>query len=340
MFCQVTAAITNTYEKVDDEMYLNLQRALAKAKKQRAARRKYLRSNGVDAPSSDEEVEKVLDEYGDEVEKVDKYKEATEKLVAARTKPAKTEGSLSKFRKSLGRLISFRSKSASDGDPNNFAQGTPAPEMSSPPGTVGPSSVLPGPPTGQQVPLLGQQQQMPMNGQQQQMPMMGQQQQMPMMGHQQQASFIGQVPTSNTGQISAQPGPTATIGGAPSDSITDNGIQIGAPTGTPMGAPVAMESPMSTGDAITIGAPMGAPMAMGPPTGPPMGALMGAPGAVGMQNAFQDPIPGTAAPNVQSVYSNSNPGRDRMMQAKMREHQAMVSVLSNAIDVASVIYDN
>jgi len=359
-------------------MNLNLQRSLAKAKKQRAARRKYLRSNGVDAPSSDEELEKLYDEYGDEIEKVDKYKEATEKINVARTKPAKTEGMLSKIGKPLGRLVSFRKKSAPNGDPNDAAQGVPASGLPIIPGNAAASSVLPGPPVGQQVPISGQQQvpmmgqqqvpmtgqqQMPMMGQQQvpmtgqqQMPMMGQQQvpmtgqqqvpmmgqqQMPVISQQQQASFMGQQQMPNAAPMSTQPqaGPTATIGGAPADSITDNAVQMGAQMGNPMMMGASMGAPMGApmGDPMMMGAPMGAPMGAQMADPMMMGAPMGAPGGGGIISSLQGQMPGAVAPNAQTI--RVDPARDRMMQARMWEHQAMVCALPNeALLIYSKIY--
>jgi hypothetical protein len=96
-----------------------------------------------------------------------------------------------------------------------------------------------------------------------------------------------------------------------------------------MGAP--------TGDPMMMGAPMGAPMGAQMADPMMMGAPMGAPGGGGIISSLQGQMPGAVAPNAQTI--RVDPARDRMMQARMWEHQAMVCALPNeALLIYSKIY--
>lgn len=64
---------------------------------------------------------------------------------------------------------------------------------------------------------------------------------------------------------------------------------------------------------------------------------MGAPGGGGIISSLQGQMPGAVAPNAQTI--RVDPARDRMMQARMWEHQAMVCALPNeALLIYSKIY--
>ena len=58
------------YQKVDDEMYLQFVRNRVKEKRERAKKRAFMRAQGLNEPSSEEEEAAEYDEYGDKVRNV------------------------------------------------------------------------------------------------------------------------------------------------------------------------------------------------------------------------------------------------------------------------------
>jgi hypothetical protein len=290
-------------------MYLSLHRASAKAKKERAAKRAYLRKLGEDAPSSDEEREKVFDEFGDEVVKVDKYKEASDKLIASLTGKAKPEGLLVKFGKNLKRMSVFGSSPPPTAQTaaTAAAQPDPAPQALNQLATAPASSVQPGPPVGQQIPMMGQQQ-------------------MPMMG---------QMPVSSLG------GPKATIGGAPGEAVTDSGVEMTAPLLQPdtmmlnsQQASMGMAAPLLQPNTMMLNRQQ-ASMGMAAPLLQPSTKMLNSQQAsIGMAapllqpntrmlNSQQASMGVIGAPNLQSRQWDQ--GRDKNVEAKMWNHQAMVT---------------